>query len=53
MTEQGGPWTSHGHPVAGLTVYGEGRPRLMRCGGPRRCKVCAAEAAALRQEAEA
>lgn len=40
-----GPWTSHGHPIPGVTVAG-GRPgRVARCGGPKICTQCAKEAA--------
>lgn len=45
---QGGPWTSHGHPVAGVTVNGPGRPPVARCGGPAICRVCARDAEQIR-----
>jgi hypothetical protein len=40
----GGPWTSHGHSIPGVTTYGSGRPPVYRCGGPKLCKACAADA---------
>ena len=45
--EQGGPWTSHGHEVQGITVAGPGRPAVARCGGPGLCPECSREAAVL------
>lgn len=44
----GGPWTTHGHPVPGVTVEGNGRPPVARCGGPALCGQCGREAASLR-----
>jgi hypothetical protein len=43
----GGPWTSHGHDVAGVTVAGAGRPPRARCGGPGLCIPCSQEATRL------
>lgn len=40
----GGPWTTHGHDIVGVTVAGAGRPPVARCGGPRICKDCALDA---------
>lgn len=52
IDERGGPWTQHGHPIAGLTVYGDDRPNAVaRCGGPAICSDCAAGAERLRQAA--
>lgn len=51
----GGPWTSHGHPIPGVTVVPADpadRPSLDRCGGPRICRQCAAEAQTIRAEHE-
>lgn len=48
---RGGPWTSHGHPIAGLTIHGPGRPSVARCGGPRMCNKCATEQARLMEAA--
>ena len=48
---QGGPWTTHGHQVIGVTVAGPGRPPIYRCGGPGLCKKCSAEAFTLRKRA--
>ena len=45
----GGPWTSHGHTVPGVTVCGAGRPAVKRCGGVDLCKVCQREALALQR----
>lgn len=50
-TTTGGPWTRHGHPVDGVTVFGAGRPPVARCGGPSICSDCAADAELLRAEA--
>ncbi len=54
MTEQvrptGGPWTSHGHVVDGVTVAGAGRPRIARCGGPGLCRKCSVEAEQIRRQ---
>lgn len=47
----GGPWTTHGHAVDGVTVAGAGRPPVVRCGGPRVCKTCSVEAEQLRAAA--
>lgn len=42
------PYTSHGHPYGWINVD-EPRPKSRaRCGGPRMCKKCAAEAAGWR-----
>lgn len=51
----GGPWTSHGHPVDGVTVVDSAdRPRAVaRCGGPALCSSCSTEAAEMRYQAEA
>jgi hypothetical protein len=43
----GGPWTSHGHDIPGVTVAGPGRPPRMRCGGTSHCRACRAEARAV------
>lgn len=43
-TPQGGPWTRHGHAVAGVTVAGAGRPPVARCGGPALCTPCSIDA---------
>ncbi len=49
---RGGPWTSHGHAVDGVTVEGPGRPDLVaRCGGPGLCSTCSQEAERFRQAA--
>ncbi len=49
-TNPGGPWTSHGHTIPGITVDGPGRPDLVaRCGGPSICATCASEAARIRE----
>lgn len=42
---QGGPWTTHGHEIPGVTVSGPGRPKVYRCGGPKHCVMCAVEIA--------
>lgn len=48
----GGPWTSHGHPIEGVTVVGNSRPPLIaRCGGPALCSTCRADAERIRREA--
>ncbi len=47
----GGPWTRHGHEVAGVTVVGAGRPPVARCGGPTLCAQCALDAERLRADA--
>lgn len=52
LVRPGGPWTSHGHEVPGVTVAGSGRPPVARCGGPRICSTCAKEAFALLAEKE-
>lgn len=52
----GGPWTRHGHPVPGVTVYPEdraGRPPVARCGGEALCAQCRADAERIRAEAAA
>ncbi len=50
---RGGPWTSHGHPIPGVTVDGPGRPTMVaRCGGPALCTTCARDAARIREIAE-
>ncbi|UBH06460.1 hypothetical protein K8P10_001971 [Leucobacter sp. Psy1] len=43
--EESGPWTSHGHPIPGVTVVGA-RPTVpvQRCGGVRLCGACKREA---------
>lgn len=42
----GGPWTTHGHAIPGVTVEGLNRPRrIARCGGRLLCTLCAREAA--------
>lgn len=48
----GGPWTRHGHAVAGVTVEGTGRPAVARCGGPKTCKECAIDAAQMQKDVE-
>jgi hypothetical protein len=50
---EGGPWTRHGHPVAGVTVVGNniGRPPVARCGGPGMCAQCALDSQRMRAEA--
>lgn len=50
LPPEGGPWTSHGHPIPGVTVYPtpEGmsqRPPVARCGGVPWCTDCQADAA--------
>lgn len=47
----GGPWTRHGHAVAGVTVEGSGRPPVARCGGPGLCAKCALDAERIRSDA--
>ena len=49
-SQQGGPWTSHGHEIKGVTVAGKGRPAVARCGGPGLCKICSAEAESIRNK---
>ena len=44
----GGPWTTHGHEIAGVTVAGSGRPPVARCGGPGLCRKCSLEAVQMR-----
>ncbi len=52
--QQGGPWTSHGHAIEGVTVDGAGRPDLVaRCGGPGICAQCSQEAERFRSEVAA
>lgn len=46
----GGPWTRHGHAVAGVTVFGLACPPRARCGGPGLCAQCAIDAERLRRE---
>lgn len=48
---KGGPWTRHGHPVRGVTVAGDGRPPIARCGGPGMCDKCSIDEAQIRREA--
>ncbi len=48
---QGGPWTTHGHSIPGVTVDGPGRPPVYRCGGPGLCETCSAEAFTMRKRA--
>jgi hypothetical protein len=48
----GGPWTRHGHEVAGVTVAGSGRPPVHRCGGPALCPECAVDAERIRLAVE-
>lgn len=45
---KGGPWTKHGHAIAGITVDGPGRPLVARCGGPLICKDCALDEVRIR-----
>lgn len=45
---EGGPWTRHGHAVPGVTVIGEKRPPVARCGGPALCQKCAVDAERIR-----
>lgn len=50
---EGGPWTSHGHPVPGITVVPEPpatRPPVARCGGPALCRQCSVDAERIRAE---
>lgn len=52
-TGQGGPWTRHGHPVGGITVYPtdpRDRPPVARCGGEGLCTRCATDAERIRDE---
>lgn len=44
---EGGPWTSHGHVIPGITIEGYGRPPVFRCGGPEMCKTCALDVTVL------
>lgn len=46
-TPPGGPWTRHGHAVAGVTVAGPKPPdlKVARCGGPGLCHPCSMDAA--------
>ena len=37
-------WTSHGHPIPGVSRSEDMRPPIARCGGPRLCAQCAREA---------
>jgi hypothetical protein len=46
----GGPYTSHGHAVQGVTVVGLDRPPVVRCGGPAICSTCARDANRIRIE---
>lgn len=48
-TRRGGPWTRHGHPIDGVTVAGDGRPPVARCGGPAICGQCATDAETARR----
>jgi hypothetical protein len=48
----GGPWTSHGHDIPGVTVDGPGRPERYRCGGTDHCPSCQVDAARIRGERE-
>jgi hypothetical protein len=48
---KGGPWTSHGHSVEGVTVVGSRPPMVARCGGPALCSTCRADAERIRREA--
>ncbi len=50
---RGGPWTSHGHSIDGVTVAGAGRPPIKRCGGPGMCRTCSVEAERIRAECRA
>ena len=52
QTAEGGPWTSHGHPVPGVTVDGPGRPPVARCGGPALCPVCQRDRTRIEQETQ-
>lgn len=45
-----GPYTGHGHAVAGITVVGVDRPGVARCGGPALCSPCALDAARIRAD---
>lgn len=45
---KGGPWTRHGHDIPGVTIAGNGRPKMARCGGPKLCATCAEDAEAAR-----
>lgn len=47
----GGPWTRHGHAIAGVTVDGSARPPVARCGGPVLCAQCALDAEQIRSAA--
>jgi hypothetical protein len=49
-SNKAGPWTSHGHVIDGVTVVGPGRPQVIRCGGPRLCKLCSVEAESIRNK---
>lgn len=42
-------WTRHGHHISGTVLDSDDpeRPRLMRCGGPKICKVCEADMVAV------
>jgi hypothetical protein len=46
--DAGGPWTSHGWAIEGLTT-GSGAPPQEDCGGPGECDECTTEAAMLRR----
>ena len=45
-------WTSHGHPIPGVSRSEDMRPPIARCGGPRLCVQCAREAVRLPGTAE-
>ena len=51
MPLSGGPWTRHGHPIPGVTVYPvsvEHMPKTARCGGVAWCADCRSDAEAAR-----
>lgn len=53
LAAAGGPWTRHGHPVNGITVFPEDpslRPPVARCGGPGLCTLYAHDAELIREE---
>ncbi|UOQ56087.1 hypothetical protein MUN78_10260 [Leucobacter allii] len=46
-----GPWTSHGHPIDGLTVADRlPAPAKARCGCPGLCGVCSQDVERIRAE---
>lgn len=46
-----GPYTSHGHPIPGVTMEGSEKPARARCGGPGLCGKCSGEAMKLVERA--